>query len=149
MPVVCFPDMEYDEHLRERCAAKRIGVIFGVEDLVRQLQDLAEAAEIYQTPNARTIKEEVERVRDGAVPETPAGIPGIQVHVDLVEVHIHVSAWKKRGWRAPSLAVALGSHGPGGRVVGGISRLLAWADDRQREEAAALVPVERPPGVDH
>ena len=97
IPVICFTDMEYDEHLEERCQAKRIGVIFGVEDLVRQLQDLAEAAEVYQTPNTRTIKEEVELVRDGAVPGTSDGTPGIQVHVDLVEVHIHVSGVEKEG----------------------------------------------------
>ena len=47
LPVICFPDMEYDEYLEERCAAKRMHVIFGVEDLVQLLQDLAEAAEIY------------------------------------------------------------------------------------------------------
>ena len=97
VPVICFPDMEYDEHLKERCAAKRISVVFGVEDLVQQLQDLAEAAEIYQTPNAKTITEEVELIRDGAVPETPAGTHAIQVHVDLVEVHIHVSGVEKEG----------------------------------------------------
>ena len=97
VPVACFPDMEYDRYLKERCAAKRIGVIFGVEDLVPQLQDLAEAAEVFQTPSARTITEEVELIRDGAMPETPAGTRPIQVHVDLVEVHIHVSGVEKEG----------------------------------------------------
>ena len=64
---------------------------------MQQLQDLAEAAEIYQTPNAKTITEEVELIRDAAVPETPAGTHAIQVHVDLVEVHIHVSGVEKEG----------------------------------------------------
>ena len=95
IPVVVFPDMEYDEHLKQRCAAKKIRTVFGVENLVEQLKDLAEAADIYQTPTATTIKDEVELIRDGNVPEprpgTPAGNPGLQVHVDLVEVHIHVA----------------------------------------------------------
>ena len=68
-----------------------------VRPLVRQLQDLAEAAEIYQTPNSRTITEEVELIRDGAVLETPAGTHAIKVHVDLVEVHIHISGVEKEG----------------------------------------------------
>ena len=95
IPVICFPDMEYDKYIEERCAAKKIGVVFGVENLVQQLQDLAEAAEVYQTPNARTIKQEVDLIRDGATPEPSAGTAGIQVHVDLVEVHIHVSGVEK------------------------------------------------------
>ena len=100
LPVICFPDMEYDEHLKERCAAKKIHVVFGVEDLVQQLQDLAEAAEVYQTPTARTIQEEVELIRDGAVPGTPDGKPGIRIHVDLVEVHIHVAGMEDVGTEA-------------------------------------------------
>ena len=97
IPVICFPDMEYDEYIEERCAAKKIGVIFGVENLVQQLKDLAEAAEVYQVPNARTIQEEVELIRDGSVPENPAVTPEIRIHVDLVEVHVHVSGVEKEG----------------------------------------------------
>ena len=95
IPVLCFPDMEYDKHIEERCAAKKIGVVFGVENLVQQLKDLAEAAGVYQTPTAKTIREDVELIRDGntptPMPENPAGKPDLHIHVDLVEIHIHVS----------------------------------------------------------
>ena len=52
--------------------------------------------EVFRSPGW-AITEEVELIRDGAVPETPAGTHGIQVHVDLVEVHIHVSGVEKEG----------------------------------------------------
>ena len=66
-------------------------------------------------------------------PGAHAGNPGLQVHVSTWWRSISTSpAWKRRGRRACSHALASGSHGPGGRVVGAVFRLLSVAVARLR-----------------
>ena len=59
IPVAGFPDMERDEAIRDMAARRQVEVLFGKDDWVNRLVDLARCHPIRHRPTEATIEQEV------------------------------------------------------------------------------------------
>ena len=99
IPVLLFPDTPQDRLIEERAPQRRVKVLFGSDDLVDRLLELADSVGVKHPPTADHIRNEVAAVtnglvapaRDGggheAVQEFIARQAVIQ-HVDTVNIHV-------------------------------------------------------------
>ena len=98
-PVLCFPDMAPDPIIEARAAEGHVTVLWGGDDLIGRLKELAKTQTI---PTAERIAQEVELIQPGM--GHPAGAPGpasapanADAVVELpggrlvVHVHVHLS----------------------------------------------------------
>jgi hypothetical protein len=90
IPVAGFPDMERDEAIRDMAARRQVEVLFGKEDWVGRLVDLASRHPIRYRPTEETIEQEVMTIMPELAPApTVPTSPQVVIHrVD--QLHIHV-----------------------------------------------------------
>ena len=73
-PVLCFPDMAPDPIIEARAAEGHVTVLWGGDDLIGRLKELAKTQTIHRPPTAERIAQEVELIQPGM--GHPAGAPG-------------------------------------------------------------------------
>ena len=73
-PVLCFPDMAPDPIIEARAAEGHVTVLWGGDDLIGRMKELAKTQTIHRPPTAERIAEEVELIQPGM--GHPAGAPG-------------------------------------------------------------------------
>ena len=99
IPVLLLPDTPHDPTIKKWARQRRIRVIFGADDLVDRLLELAGRTEVKHPPTADHILNEVEAVTNGLVvsqqgganQETGQELTTRQVliqHVDTVHIHV-------------------------------------------------------------
>ena len=89
IPVAGFPDMEPDEAIRDMAARRQVEVLFGKEDWVNRLVDLARCHPIRHRPTEATIEQEVLTIMPELAPAANPASP--QVVIQNVEsLHLHV-----------------------------------------------------------
>ena len=89
IPVAGFPDTEPDEAIRDMAARRQVEVLFGKEDWVNRLVDLARCHPIRHRPTEETIEQEVLTIMPELAPATTPVSPQVVIHrVD--QLHIHV-----------------------------------------------------------
>ena len=89
IPVAGFPDMEPDEAIRDMAARRQVEVLFGKEDWVNRLVDLARCHPIRHRPTEETIEQEVLAIMPELAPAATPVSPQVVIHrVD--QLHIHV-----------------------------------------------------------
>ena len=90
IPVAGFPDMERNEAIRDMAARRQVEVLFGKEDWVGRLVDLASRHPIRYRPTEETIEQEVLSIMPELAPApTVPTSPQVVIHrVD--QLHIHV-----------------------------------------------------------
>ena len=72
IPVLLFPDTPQDQTIEEWAGQRRVKVLFGADDLVDRLLELADRMDIKHPPAAYHIRNEVDAVTNGLV--VPAGV---------------------------------------------------------------------------
>ena len=100
-PVLCFPDMAPDPIIEARAAEGHVTVLWGGDDLIGRMKELAKTQTIHRPPTAERIAQEVELIQPGmghpaeaigpasapanadAVVELPGGRLVVHVHVHL------------------------------------------------------------------
>ena len=91
IPVLLLPDMEADPAIEEWAEHTHVHVLFGTDDLVERLVDLAPHAQVLYPPTAEEIAEEVALVMPGQPePPLPQGVQARQVavhHADQVIIY--------------------------------------------------------------
>ena len=91
VPVLLLPDMEVDPAIEEWAEHTHVHVLFGTDDLVERLVDLAPHAQVLYPPTAEEIAEEVALVMPGQPePPLPQGVQARQVavyHADQVIIY--------------------------------------------------------------
>ena len=101
-PVLCFPDMAPDPIIEARAAEGHVTVLWGGDDLIGRLKELAKTQTIHRPPTAERIAQEVELIQPGmghpAGAPAPASAPATaDAVVELpggrlvVHVHVHLS----------------------------------------------------------
>ncbi len=70
LSVLLLPDMEWDKDI-ELMADDKTAIMFGVEDIVERLVDLAEERDVYGTPSPHI----AERIVDTLMPQLKVGLP--------------------------------------------------------------------------
>ena len=89
IPVAGFPDMERDEAILDMAARRQVEVLFGKEDWVNRLVDLARCHPIRHRPTEETIEQEVLAIMPELAPAPTPVSPQVVIHrVD--QLHIHV-----------------------------------------------------------
>ena len=88
VPVLLLPDMEVDPAIEEWAEHTHVHVLFGTDDLVERLINLAPHAQVLYPPTAEEIAEEVDLVLPGRQPEPPQPPPDPQgIQARQVAVH--------------------------------------------------------------
>ena len=64
-PVLCFPDMAPDPIIEARAAEAHVTVLWGGDDLIGRLKELAKTQTIHRPPTAERIAQEVELIQPG------------------------------------------------------------------------------------
>ena len=89
VPVLGLPDMEQDENILDMAARRQVEVVFGKDDWVARLVDLARCHPIRHRPTEETIEQEVMAIMPELAPSASPTPP--QVVIQNVEaLHIHV-----------------------------------------------------------
>ena len=73
VPVLLLPDMEPDADIEAWADHTNVHVVFGTDDLVERLVDLAPHAQVLYPPTAEEIAEEVALVMPGQPEQIPRG----------------------------------------------------------------------------
>ena len=88
--VFIIPDMEPDEFIQKQAAQQSVEILFGLEDWMDRLLELADRRRIFTPPTAASIEEEEALVMPELAAVSPAA-PGAQVIVQHVDhLHLHV-----------------------------------------------------------
>ena len=91
VPVLLLPDMEVDPAIEEWAEHTHVHVLFGTDDLVERLLDLAPHAQVLYPPTAEEIAEEIALVMPGQPePRLPQGVKAGHVvvhHADQVIIY--------------------------------------------------------------
>ena len=98
-PVLCFPDMAPDPIIEARAAEGHVTVLWGGDDLIGRMKELAKTQTIHRPPTAERIAQEVELIQPGM--GHPAGAPGpasapanadavVELPGGRLVVHVHV-----------------------------------------------------------
>ena len=98
VPVLLLPDMEPDPAIQAWADHSHVHVVFGTDNLVEQLINLAPQTRQIYPPTGEEIAEEVALVMPGQPePEAPTEIPARQVeiqHADQLQIVIHTGQGK-------------------------------------------------------
>ena len=98
-PVLCFPDMAPDPIIEARAAEGLVTVLWGGDDLIGRLKELAKTQTIHRPPTAERIAQEVELIQPGmghpADAPAPASAPAnadavVELPGGRLVVHVHV-----------------------------------------------------------
>ena len=98
-PVLCFPDMAPDPIIEARAAEGHVTVLWGGDDLIGRLKELAKTQTIHRPPTAERIAQEVELIQPGmghpAGAPAPASAPAnadavVELPGGRLVVHVHV-----------------------------------------------------------
>ena len=98
-PVLCFPDMAPDPIIEARAAEGHVTVLWGGDDLIGRLKELAKTQTIHRPPTAERIAQEIELIQPGmghpAGAPAPASVPAtadavVELPGGRLVVHVHV-----------------------------------------------------------
>ena len=89
IPVLGLPDMERDEDILDMAARRQVEVVFGKDNWVQRLVDLARCHPIRHRPTEESIEREVMAIMPELAPAASPAPPQVVIHrVD--QLHIHV-----------------------------------------------------------
>ena len=89
VPVLGLPDMERNEDILDMAARRQVEVLFGKEDWVQRLVDLARCHTIRYRPTEATIEREVMAIMPELVPAPNPTAPQVVIQ-NVEQLHIHV-----------------------------------------------------------
>ena len=89
IPVLGLTDMERDEAILDMAARRQVEVVFGKEDWVGRLVDLASCHPIRHRPTEETIEQEVMAIMPELGPATSPTSPQVVIQ-NVQQLHIHV-----------------------------------------------------------
>ena len=89
IPVLGLTDMERDEAILDMAARRQVEVLFGKEDWVERLVDLASCHPIRHRPTEETIEQEVLTIMPELAPATSPASPQVVIQ-NVEQLHLHV-----------------------------------------------------------
>ena len=89
VPVLGLPDMERDEAILDMAARRQVEVLFGKEDWVNRLVDLASCHPIRHRPTEATIEQEVMAIMPELAPAATPASPQVVIQ-NVEQLHLHV-----------------------------------------------------------
>ena len=106
-PVLCFPDMVPDPIIEARAAEGHVTVLWGGDDLIGRMKELAKTQTIHRPPTAERIAQEVELIQPGM--GHPAGLPAPRRRRPM-----RMRSWNCReaGWSFTSTSTCPGPADP-------------------------------------
>ena len=103
IPVLLFPDMDPDQAIQEWSASDKTRILWGSQDLVNRLVQLAQEVRVDFPPTDERIRQEVEAIRPGlnlaarvepepepATATLEVGEGRVVIHAGTVHVHVHL-----------------------------------------------------------
>ena len=90
VPVIVFPDMEPDEDIEAWAMQAGVRVLFGADDLVARLVELADTCNFFFPPTAEEVAEEVDLVMPGLGNPKPAKMPSPKTTLDMQAQHLNI-----------------------------------------------------------